>query len=351
MTIALVFSLLTVIFYQATIARSETIPKEMLYVSGIGKVFAVDPVKKEVVAAIEINGAAREMTWTEDGHTLFINDGGRQEVSKIDTEKNKVIDTLTFNKPEENITSRIFGLAVDSKGEKLYATLMRTQKKRVELVPLQPVIAVMDLKTKKVIKEVEVPYGTHALQFLEDESKLMVWAKSLYQLDLKTYELTKYHDLMEPADPSKEGIANYLYFWHRDKDSANSLTAGMFKFYPGTENVSENVLMVDRSNGKVTDFQLKEPLGLFSVVVSPDKKYIYGGQNYIHKVNMDTKEVTTITSKVGTSYGYNISSDGKTLYVSGAGPDISFIDTATMKYLKIIDLPTDTMDVRVIQIK
>lgn len=350
-TIALVFSILLVMFYQTTAAKSESLTKEMIYVSGIGKAYAIDPIKKEVVAEIPINGAAREMTWTEDGHTLFISGGGRQEVAIVDTATNKVKDKVTFNKPDEGIISRIYGLTVDSKGEKLYATLMRTQRKTVELVPLQPVIAVMDVSTKKITKEYEVPYGTHALQFLEDESKLMVWSKNLLQLDLKTGELTKFHELMEPTDPNTQGIANYLYFWSRDRDSANSLTAGMFKFYPDTEAVSENVLMVDRTNGEVTDVQLAEPLGLFSAVVSPDKKYIYGGQNYIHKINIETKKSTTIMSERGTSYGYNISGDGKTLYVSGAGPDISFIDTETMEYIKILDLPSDTMDVRVVQIK
>lgn len=338
-----------IIFSKQDISAAET--KEMLYVSGYDKTFAIDPAKMEIVAEIPVKGPNRDMTWTKNGQRLFINSGARQEVAIIDTLKNEVIDTVTFNDPENNIIARIYGLAVDPEGEKLYATLMRTQRKPSELVPLKPVIAVMDLETKKIVDEIEVPMVTHGLQFLEDPNKLAVWAKDLYILDVNTKKLTKHYDLSQPTEQNNHSIANFLYFWQRDRDSANSLTVGMFRYYPETDKTSENIFMVDRKTGEVTNIELPEELGLFSVVVSPDKKYAYGGMNYLYKINLETMEIQDIPLKKGTSYGFNISRDGKTLYVSGAGPDISFIDAETLEYKKVIELPTDTMDVRVIEIQ
>lgn len=323
--------------------------KEMLYVTGYDYTFAIDPGKKEMVAKIPIKGPNRDMTWTEDGKRIFVNSGQRQQVAMIDASKNEVIETISFNK--EKVISRIYGMAVDPKGEKLYANLMRAERKPSELIRMKPVIAVMDLKTKQVVKEIEVPLGTHALQFLADGTRLAVWAKDLYLYDTEKDELKKYKELLNPTDPNKQGIYNFLYFWNRDRDSANALTAGMFKLLPDTGAMEEHIFMVDRNTAEITDINLGEPIGLFSVVVSPDKKFAYGGMNYIHKINLQSKEVKSIYHPPGTSYGYNLSGDGKTLYVSGAGPEISFIDTRTMEYVKTVDLPTDTMDVRVVQIQ
>ncbi|WP_096199297.1 YncE family protein [Bacillus sp. FJAT-45350] len=349
----LVFILIASIvgIYTQKVTSAATEVKETLYISGYDMTIAVDPIKMEIIEEIPIKGPNRDMTWTKDGQTLFVNSAGRQEVAVVNTIKNEVVDTLTFSEPSNQITARIFGIAVDEKGETLYATLMRTKRKPAELVPLDPIIAVMDLETKEVVKEIDVPVGTHALQFLEDPTKLAVWAKDLYMLDLTTDELTKYHELMLPSNPNEQGIANYLYFWNRDKESANSLTAGMFKFFPDTEEVTENIFMVDRKTAEVTDIELPEPIGLFSVVVTNDKKYAYGGMNYIHKIKLDTMEIESIVHEPGTSYGYNLSSDGQTLYVSGAGADLSFIDTNSMEYKKILELPTDTMDIRVVQVQ
>lgn len=347
--ITIVTLLIVVIFSQKEISANET--KEMLYVTGYDVTFAIDPEKMEVVAEIPVKGPNRDATWTKNGQKLFINSGARQEVAIIDTLENKVIDTVSFNDRENQITARIYGLAVDPEGENLYATLMRTQRKPAELVPLDPIIAVMDLNTKEIIDEIEVPMGTHALQFLEDPNKLAVWAKDLYILDVTTKELTKHYDLSEPTEQNDFGVANFLYFWQRDKEGPNALTAGMFKYFPETEALSENIFMVDRKTAEVTNIELPDLFGFFSVVVSPDKKYAYGGMNNLYKVNLETFDVEEIALELGTSYGFNISHDGKTLYVSGAGPDISFIDAKTLEYKKIIDLPTDTMDVRVIQIQ
>ncbi len=325
--------------------------REMLYITGYDATYAIDPVKREMVAKYSIKGPNRDFTWTGDGHRLFINSAQRQEVAIVDTIENKVVDTVSFNQPDQKITSRIYGLAVDPAGNKLYATLMRTQRKSAELIRLKPIIAVMDLQTKQVVKEIDAPVLAHTLQFLEDGKRLVVWAKDLYMLDTETDQMKKVEELMNPADPDKQGIASYLYLWTRDRDSANSITAGLVKFFPTSGNLEEHIFMMDRKTAEMKDYKLDTLLGLFSVVVSPDKKYAYGGENLIFKIDLKTgKAVKTLQSKVGTSYGYNISGDGKTVYVSGGGPDISFINAATMAYEKVLDLPSDTMDVHVVQI-
>lgn len=323
--------------------------KEMVYVSGYDKLFAIDPSTRELIAEIPVRGANRDMTWPTDGSRLYVNSEGRQTVTVVDTKTNKVVERLTYN--TDQYVARIYGLAVDPKGEKLYATLMRTQKEKTELKALPPVIQVMDLASKKVVKEITVPWGTHALQFFTSGDKLAVWAKDLYVYDLRADKLELYRPIMNPPD-GKEGYGNYLYFWGRDADSQNLSTAVLYKLFPDTGKVAEGLFLLDLASGDTKEVLFKEePLGLFSGVVAPDKKTAYVGMNFLAKVDLETgKHQKVVPNAAGTSYGFNLSADGKTVYVSGAGPDISFYNAQTLELEKTIQLSSDTMDVRVVKI-
>ncbi|NSL51408.1 YncE family protein [Calidifontibacillus erzurumensis] len=321
--------------------------KEMLYIGGLDVTFAVDPVTKKVTE-IPIKGPNRDMTWTKDGRTLYINSEGRTKVAVVDTRENKVIDTLTFS--TKDYVARIYGLAIDPTGEKLYATLMRSKVEKTELKALEPVIQVMDVKTKEVVKEIKVPWGTHTLQFFKDGKKLLVWAKDIYVYDIEKDEL-KLHTPVMNADP-KDGIGNYLYFWVRGEDNHDVALATNYKFYPETGEVTEGVILFDLETGEYKEVEFNEMIGVFSGAMTKDRKTAYLGMNFIAKANLETGKYEKVVPNVpGTSYGFNLSGDGKTLYVSGAGPDISFYDAETLELKETIELSTDTMDVRVIQIQ
>ncbi|MGG3823505.1 quinohemoprotein amine dehydrogenase [Geobacillus thermodenitrificans] len=330
-------------------AEGATKTKEMLYIGGLDYVFAVDP-KTKKVKEIPVKGAARNMTWTEDGQKLFVVTGARQTVTVIDTLKNEVMDVLPFSSGSS--INRIYGLAVDPKGNYLYTTVMRAQRIRTELKALPPVIQVMDVKRKKIVKEIDVPWGTHTLQFFKDGKRIAVWARDLYVYDVEKDVLQLYYPIMYPADVD-QGIGNVLYFWDRSSDSHFLSVSTNYKFYPKTEKTTEGILTLDLVTGEVKEYEFNgEMLGLFSGAVTKDRKYAYVGMNMIAKVNLQTGKYERVVPNVpGTSYGFNISGDDKTLYVSGAGPDISFYDAQTLELLDTIPLRTDTMDVRVIQIQ
>ncbi|MEC1759208.1 YncE family protein [Schinkia azotoformans] len=321
--------------------------KEMLYIGGYDVVFAVDPETKKVTE-IPIKGPSRDTVWTKDGRTIFINSGGRKEITVIDATTNKVTDTFTFSTKEYKAS--IYGMAVDPKGEKFYATLMRSKLEGTEFKTLNPVIQVMDLKTKKVVKEIDVPWGTHTLQFFADGKRLLVWSKDVYVYDIEKDEL-KLHTLVTNAVP-KDGLGGYLYFWVRGEDNHNVALATNYKFYPETNKVTEGVILFDLEKGEYKEVEFDDMIGAFSGASTKDGKTAYVGQNYIGKVNLETGKYEKVVPNVpGTSYGFNLSGDEKTLYVSGAGPDVSFYDAKTLELKETIELSTDTMDVRVVQIQ
>ncbi|HHW37498.1 MAG TPA: quinohemoprotein amine dehydrogenase [Bacillales bacterium] len=345
--IALTFAVLCLLITTAGQPGKAQGTKEMLYIAGLDVTFAVDPDTKKVTE-IPIKGPNRDMTWTKDGRTLFINSEGRTKIAIVDTTTNKVKDTLTFS--TKDYVAHIYGMAIDPKGEKFYATLMRSKVEGTELKALDPVIQVMDVKTKKVVKEIKVPWGTHTLQFFTDGKKLLVWAKDIYVYDIEKDELTL-HTPVTNSDP-KDGLGNYLYFWVRGDDNHNVALATNYQFYPETGEVTEGVILFDLEKGEYKEVEFDDMIGLFSGASTKDGKTAYVGMNYIAKANLETGKYEKIVPNVpGTSYGFNLSGDEKTLYVSGAGPDISFYDAKTLELKETIDLSTDTMDVRVVQIQ
>lgn len=329
-------------------ASAET--KEMIYISGMDYVFAVDPETKEV-KNIKVDGAARHITWTKDGRTLFASAGARQKVAIIDSLKGEVIEEVSFEK--DGYSGYIYGMDVDPEGNKLYATVLRTKVQGTEFKALPLVISVMDLKTKELIKEIEVPYGTHTLQFYEDGSKIAVWGRDLRVYDVVKDTLTLHKETMYPKDENIEGISNYLYFWIRDKDTDYQSLVANYTYHPDTGEETEGFITWDLRTGEVDKLELKEaPIGYFSAAFDKGKKNMYGGLNYLAKTNVaEAKHEKVVPTKLGSSYGFNISGDGKTVYVSGAGPDISFYDAETLDYIDTVELKSDTMDLRVVQIE
>lgn len=323
--------------------------KEKLYIGGMDYVFAVDPETREVTN-IEVPGPARDMTWTRDGRTLFANVKGRQSLAVIDTITEEMVDELEFR--QDGYTSRIFGFDVDPKGEFIYVTVMRSKIEGVEFKVAPPAILVMDLKTKEIVKEIEVPYGTHTLQFYEDGTKIAVWGRDLREYDIEKDEFKVVKETMYPADTS-EGISNYLYFWYRDKESDFYSMSTNYKFYPETGKDTEGFVAWDLKTGEVKMHEFEEEAtGLFSGVMSKDRTKIYSGMNYLLRTDVATmKHDKVVPTKMGSSYGFNLSGDDKTIYVSGGGADVSFYDAETLEFQGLVDLPTDTMDLRVVTIE
>lgn len=331
---------------QPTQAQQDT--KEMIYIEGYEKIYAIDPETKDLTE-IPVKGAVRGLSWTEDGTRLYAATNARQSITVIDTVKNEVIDEIDLSTSE--YTSRRYGHAADLKGEFLYVTVMRTKINGVNLEPLQPIIQVIDLETHEFVKEIEVPYGVHTLQMYADGSKLAVWGRNLYEYDIEKDELTLHAETMRPEDESK-GISDYLYFWVRGEDTNNLSIVSNYKFYPETEDMTEGYITWDLEIGDVDYVEFdEEPVGYFSGVITKDGKYSYGGMNELVKTDLETmKHVKRVPAELGSSYGFNISSDEKTIYVSGAGPDLSFYDADTLELTDSIELPTDTMDIRVIEV-
>jgi quinohemoprotein amine dehydrogenase beta subunit len=93
---------------------------------------------------------------------------------------------------------------------------------------------------------------------------------------------------------------------------------------------------------------------VFNFITHPQNPNIlYGAFNQLSMHDIEKKETLTVVPLDHTYYNLNISGDGRTIFVGGAGNDISVHDAETLAKVGAIQLPGDmsTSDLRVARIR
>ena len=85
----------------------------------------------------------------------------------------------------------------------------------------------------------------------------------------------------------------------------------------------------------------------YSVALAPDRKKAYAVMDDVTVIDLVKKTyVASVPNKEGTSYGVNVSGDGRKIYVGGAGSTLTVYDARTLKPLKVLQMASDGMDLR-----
>ena len=135
---------------------------------------------------------------------------------------------------------------------------------------------------------------------------------------------------------------NMLPFWDYTFD--NGGVASM-NYYTAT---SMGVMLVDQRTGAIDDIVLKgDPAMAYSVVLAPDRRKAYAVMDDLTEIDLAKKTyLRSVPIAEGTCYGVNVSSDGKKVYVGGAGSTLTVYDAQTLKPIKVLQMASDGMDVR-----
>ncbi|MDQ0215887.1 DNA-binding beta-propeller fold protein YncE [Oikeobacillus pervagus] len=324
---------------------------ERVFISGYGQVIAVDPSKPEVIAGIKVNGPVRDMSFTADGKKGLILANGRTSLYVIDTVNNKVIDEINLQGRTDKglLDRRVWGSAISPDGKKAYAFVTQGEKRKNIFKVHPSKIIEIDLETKEETRSVEGPYGTHVLQFKKgDSNTIFVWGYELYELDVKNMKIKMKQGLKTPKN-EKDGSINFLMLFPRGENGTNSIP--IVKTYPDGH-VKEGFMWQNLETGKLKMLEYdREPIGMFSAVVDEDERYAYTTLNKWYKIDIQSKKIIKEGEPpVGSMYGVTLSVDGEKLYYSGAGNEF-IVANKDLKVEKIITLPTDTLDLKVVKIQ
>lgn len=320
--------------------------QEWIYITTLpNKIVVLDGEKDEIVREIPLRGTPYYLTATRDGRKVFVITGRRQYIDIIDAEQGKVVDSITLS--QEKSKARFYGLAASPEGDRLYINVLTSREELDELVAEPPYVAMVDLKTKKVVGTIPVPYGIGALFPLSQGPQVYAFGRDLYTLDPVQRKIVGTTGLAHPQIGG-EGPMNALPFWtHYVKDGLFS-----FPYVEGGDPVTHapkiGLLLFDTVNGKLDKIELGPPIPIFSAVVSPDRQTAYGVFTQLTVVDLKEKRVTKAVPLQASYYTLDVSSNGKKLYISGAAPEVVVMDAGSFQVLKTIPLPGNTFDLRVI---
>jgi DNA-binding beta-propeller fold protein YncE len=307
---------------------------DRFYYLGYGVIQVIDGSNDAIVADIPVKGAMRDADISVDRKFLYVA-ASRHLVHKVDLAANRVVATTELS--GDGWDRFMFGFAVAQDGKTAYGGFMSRRTVGGDVEIGKPVVAQFELDTGKLLRSVEVPWGVAQLVSVNGGRMIYAFGQDLYKIDTTGNDLR----VAETVPMFDKGM-NILPFW--DYTFENGGVASMNYYtdkYMG-------ILLVDQRTGAIEDIVVKgEPAMAYSVVLAPDRKRAYLAMDDLTVVDLAKKTyIASVPIKEGTCYGVNVSSDGRKIYVGGAGSTVTVFDAQTLKPLKVLHMSSDGMDLR-----
>jgi len=304
------------------------------YHMGYEVIQVIDGDTDAIVADIPIRGATREADLTADRKHLYVATS-RHLVHKVDLAQNRVVSTVDLS--GDGWDRLMFGFALAGDGRTAYGALMSRRADKGEAVVGKPVVAQFELDTGKIVRSIEVPWGVAHLVSVRGGAQIYAFGQDLYKIDTTGPALA----IAETVPMFDKGM-NLLPFWDYSFD--NGGVASMNYYTPKFM----GLLLVDQRTGAIDDIELKgEPAMAYSVVLAPDRKKAYAVMDDLVVIDLEKKTYgASALVAEGTSYGVNVSSDGRKVYVGAGGSTVTIYDAQTLKPIKVLQMASDGMDLR-----
>jgi DNA-binding beta-propeller fold protein YncE len=308
--------------------------KDYLYVPCPNHLVIIDCTTDTIVKTLHYSDYIVGCTPSPDGKRFYMNSW--KSIYVVDTEKDQIIDKIDFFTDLNRVVISP-GIAISPDNKYMYMSVNITKKKlnipRLNVLP--PQMIVYDLGKKEIAKSFEIPPTCNAVVTLRDDpDHVVLMAQDIFKLNLKNGKMTKLLGVLNP-EPGQP-VLNSLVIW-------NNWSPGDHGIFANPAYSMENMFytLID-SKGNLTVIEAEDIVLMYSSILSPDKKYIYGVMDEAYKIDAKTgKTLAMDPVERGTSYACALTSDGRKLYVGPGGPDISVYDTATMKSKGYIALPAD----------
>jgi DNA-binding beta-propeller fold protein YncE len=356
--------LLTSVFSALLTAQTATSLKGLMYVGTIDhKLLVINENTGDVVGEIPVGGIPRTTVLSADKTKLHIVTT-QMQVETVDLASRQVIGSFPLSDGKSSprmprgAGGRSFsGLAVDPAGRYLYATMSLTVKEIDQYRTDPPEFVTIDLQDKKIAKSIPFPkgydqgFGFAATYKISPDGKLLY----VFDDDIVVFELAtmKEVDRIALAKPEYPGASPYRLAASDDPNDDPAVVTTVFTSVdPIVHKETLGLAKIDLSTHKV-DY---EPIGpafpMVGFALTPDRKKGYslmiertGGNREAEWWVWDIASHSVIKKvpvPARISFRLGMSSDGKKLYLYGAGSTIEFFDADTLQSTKLLYLNKDT---------
>ncbi len=327
-------SLLAIAAIFAGLNAETAIAKDIFYYLGYGLIQVVDGDTDSIVADIPVDGWIRESDFTADRKFLYVVTN-RHLIHKINLAEKRVVSTIDVG--NEGWDRFIYGFDLAPDGKSAFVNLLSRTTSKGEAVVAPPMLAQIDLEDGRIMRSIEVPWGSTSLVSVKNSTNIYVIGKDIVKVDVSGKEMK-----VIGLYPMFDKKWNILPLWDNTMENG-----GVFMVNYYTPELM-GLVSIDTNSGEIIDTPLKgAPVFAYSVMLSPDKKKVYAVMDELIVIDLETRSYEHIIPiHGGTHYAVNVSSDGSKIYVSGGGATTTIFDAKNLKQIKVLQMETDGMDFR-----
>lgn len=323
------------------------------------RILVIDEATQKVTDKIQLDiGIPTGMVRSYDHKKIYVTSNDNAGVAVIDMASRKVLQSFILN--HGNTRVRINGVAPDPQDKVLYTVYREVTKEIDRYVLSKWKYAVIDLAEQKVVRTADMSpededangayYGRSPFHVSPDGRYLYQFRDKVTILDTKDFHVVERINLSQPDFPDLTSVGMGASL---NTLQENGAVVSMFNAEDTV--VHRRMFGIARFdlNSRDVNFQQVGPApgGLMGLEVSPDRKTGYsvvtngdGGNRRCEFWAFDlTANRRTMTSEFPCRprFSFGMSSDGKHLYVFGAGFELELWDATTLKLERVLDLQND----------
>jgi hypothetical protein len=327
-------------------------------------VLVFDEATAQIVDRIPLTtGTPMSIHQSPDHKKIYVTTIDHNGIEVIDVASRKVINHFELNTPTKQY--RLFNGTVDPDGKFFYAVTKEITKFPEHYEVAKPKYTVVDLAQQKIIKTIDIPkeeeaqnqgdYGSGGLEMSPDGKYIYQFGSRITILQTSDFKVVEHIDLARPDAPGMEGVRFGGADFGNDLDLINEPGVHTGIFVSSDPIVHNRVFGLARFDLSTREMNFNPigpaPAGMSGIEVTPDKKWAYSviatGIHGTKRCEFWAFDLSSdrIAQKADvpcrTRFTLGISTDGKKLYIYGAGFDIEVYDAATLKYEKTWDLNND----------
>jgi len=318
-----------------------------------------DEGKGQIVDRIPlVTGTPRAIRLSPDHEKIYVTTIDRNGIEIVDIATRKVVKNFVLN--TETKQFRFRGGAPDPSGRLFYCVTKEIDKLAEHYVVNKARYTVVDLDQQKIVRTAEIApedqfaneagFGRFALEVSPDGKYLYQFGQTINILQTEDFKLV---DRIQLARPDLFDLENIHFGADLDLIGEPGRHISIFNSAdPVVHNKVFGVARFDLSTRQVQYDPIgPAPASMAGMQVTPDKKFAYTvvangalGNRRCEFWGIDLsnnqiarKEEVPCRSR----FSFGMSSDGKKLYIYGAGFEIEVYDAATLKHERTWDLKTD----------
>jgi DNA-binding beta-propeller fold protein YncE len=323
------------------------------------RILVIDEASQKVVDKIQGEiGIPTGVARSYDRKKIYVTSNDNNGVEVIDIASHKLLQHFVLNTATHKY--RINGVAPDPEDKVLYTVVREVVKQadRYQVGKLK--YAVIDLAQQKIVRTADMPpedqeanggyYGRSAFHVSPDGKYIYQFRDKITILDSGDFHVVDRIDLAKPDFPELAEIGMGAAL-----DTLDERGAYVSLFNAEDPVVHRSLFGIAHFDLNSRQFKFTEigpaPAGMIGLQVSPDGKAGYSvvlnGEHGNRRCEFWAFDIAankrTMTSEFPCRprFSFGISSDGKHLYVYGAGFEIEVWDAATLKLEHVMDLQND----------